>query len=351
MITDKHLDRTERAFDWVDLTAVGLLVGLIYAIVTVAREWSGPLRPVADIHLEARYLPLYALFSLTRGVIAYGVSFLFTMVYGYAMARVAGAERFMLPVLDILQSIPVLGFLPGLVFGLVQLFPHRNLGLEMASVLMIFTGQVWNMTFSFYTSLKSVPPDLIAVARLSRLSWWERFFQLDLSYAATGLVWNSMMSMAGGWFFLTVSEAFVLGAHDFRLPGLGAYMSLAIERGDAVAQMFGVAAMLGMIVFVDQLLWRPVVAWAQKFTDEDTGRPSESWLWERLRRSRLWRLCSLLGRITYPARRRRAGIEVDSALTGPLRPWCKRLALGFIVAGVLYGSAQYVRLLTTRLAC
>lgn len=348
MITDKPSERTERAFDWVDLAVAGLLVGLIYAIVTVAREWSGPLRPVADIHLEARYLPLYALFSLTRGIIAYGVSFLFTMVYGYAMARVAGAERLMLPVLDILQSIPVLGFLPGLVLGLVHLFPDRNLGLEMASVLMIFTGQVWNMTFSFYASLKSVPPDLVAVARLSRLSWWERFFLLDLSYAATGLVWNSMMSMAGGWFFLTVSEAFVLGAHDFRLPGLGAYMSLAIERGDALAQLFGVAAMLGMVVFVDQLVWRPVVAWAQKFTDEDTGRPAESWLWERLRRSRLWRVFSWLrGLMTYPAGRRATRMEVSSPPVGPLRPWGKRLALGFIVVGVIYGSLKYVYLLTT----
>src|SRR5206468_12610171 len=196
-------------------------------------------------------------------------------------ARVAGAERLMLPLLDILQSIPVLGFLPGLVLGLVHLFPRQNLGLEMASVLMIFTGQVWNMTFSFYSSLKSVPPDLLAVARLSKMSWWQRFFQLDLSYAATGLVWNSMMSMAGGWFFLTVSEAFVLGEHDFRLPGLGSYMSLAIERGDGRAQVLGVMAMLGMIVFFDQVVWRPVVAWSQKFTDEERSSAPASWLWER----------------------------------------------------------------------
>lgn len=347
MITAKQLGRTERAFDWLDLAVVGLLVALIYAMVTVAREWSGPLQPVAEIHLEARYLPRYALFSLARGVIAYGVSFLFTLVYGYAMARVAGAERLMLPVLDILQSIPVLGFLPGFVLGLVHLFPHRNLGLEMAAVLMIFTGQVWNMTFSFYSSLKSVPPDLVAVARLSKMSWWQRFFQLDLSYAATGLVWNSMMSMAGGWFFLSVSEAFVLGQHDFRLPGLGSYMSLAIERGDARAQVFGVLAMLGMIVFVDQLVWRPVVAWAQKFTEEETGGASESWLWERVRRSRLWQVCSRLGGlISYPSRRRATEIEVPSPPAG-LRQWGIRLTLGLIVTGVFYGFVEYVRLLTT----
>jgi NitT/TauT family transport system permease protein len=289
-MTEHQLQRTERAFAWADLAVGGLLLALIYAIVTVARQWGGQLQPVAAIHLEGRYLPLYALFSLTRGVIAYAISFLFTMVYGYVMARVMGAERVLLPLLDILQSIPVLGFLPGFVLGLVHLFPHQNFGLEMASVLMIFTGQVWNMTFSFYSSLKSVPPDLVAVARLAQLSWWQRFLRLDLSYAATGLVWNSMMSMAGGWFFLTVSEAFVLGEHDFRLPGLGSYMSLAIERGDARAEALGVLGMLAMIALLDQLVWRPVVAWSQKFTDEERGSASGLWLWERLRRAGLWRL-------------------------------------------------------------
>src|ERR1043166_2931845 len=166
-MTEHQLQRTERAFAWADLAVGGLLLALIYAIVTVARQWGGQLQPVAAIHLEGRYLPLYALFSLTRGVIAYAISFLFTMAYGYVMARVMGAERVLLPLLDILQSIPVLGFLPGFVLGLVHLFPHQNFGLEMASVLMIFTGQVWNMTFSFYSSLKSVPPDLVAVALFS----------------------------------------------------------------------------------------------------------------------------------------------------------------------------------------
>ena len=201
MVAHKQFIRSPHVFGWIDMAVIGLLAALIYALVTVAREWTGPLQQVPVIHLEARYLPQYALFSLSRGVMAYGVSFAFTMVYGYAMARVAGAERVMLPVLDILQSIPVLGFLPGFVLGLVHLFPHQNIGLEIASVLMIFTGQVWNMTFSFYSSLKSVPPDLLAVARLTRMSWWERFFRLDLSFAAHGLLWNSMMSMAGGWFF------------------------------------------------------------------------------------------------------------------------------------------------------
>src|SRR2546426_1117506 len=167
-------------FDLIDLAVLLALGGVIYGVMTVAQEWTGQLQPVAEIHLEAKFLPLYTLFSLTRGIVAYGISFLFTMVYGYTAARVTNAERVLLPVLDILQSIPILGFLPGLVLGLVALFPHRNLGLEMASVLTIFTGQAWNMTFSFFGSLKSVPEDLVAACRLLELSWWQRFFRLEL---------------------------------------------------------------------------------------------------------------------------------------------------------------------------
>ena len=352
MVTDTQSVRATRAFGWVDLAVLGLLAAFIYTLVTVAREWSGPLQPVPEIHLEARYLPLYALFSLSRGVMAYGVSFLFTMVYGYAMARVAGAERVMLPVLDILQSIPVLGFLPGFVLGLVHLFPRQNLGLEIASVLMIFTGQVWNMTFSFYSSLKSVPPDLVAVARLARMSWWDRFFRLDLSFAATGLLWNSMMSMAGGWFFLMVSEAFVLGEHDFRLPGLGSYMSLAIERGDGWAQLLGVLAMLGMIVFVDQVVWRPLVAWSHKFTDEETTAASGSWLWERIRRSRVWRAGSrsvrFLERRAHPPKVAPAArAEAPGSRAVNARRRAKRVLVAAVGAGILLGVVKYVQLLVT----
>ena len=350
--SEKHLIRTPRAFGWIDLAVIGLLAAVIYALVTVAREWSAPLQKVPEIHLEARYLPLYALFSLSRGVVAYGISFLFTLVYGYAMARVAGAERVMLPVLDILQSIPVLGFLPGFVLGLVHLFPNQNIGLEIASVLMIFTGQVWNMTFSFYSSLKSVPPDLVAVARLSRMSWWERFFRVDLSFAATGLLWNSMMSMAGGWFFLMVSEAFVLGEHDFRLPGLGSYMSLAIERGDIMAQLLGVLAMLGMIVFVDQMVWRQLVAWSHKFTDEQSTDAAGSWLWERIRRSRIWQTgAKSLGFFRRHAHRPAVTPTNPAAVTRTRssnpRLWGKRLLVGVIAIGLLFGVVKYLNLLVT----
>lgn len=337
---------------WPDLALLAFLAAVIYVVVTVAREWTGPLQQTAEIHLETRYLPLYALFSLTRGVLAYGLSFLFTMVYGYVMARVSGAERLMLPALDILQSIPVLGFLPGFVLGLVHLFPHRNIGLELASVLMIFTGQVWNMTFSFYSSLKSVPADLVAVTRLTRMSWWARFFRLDLSFSANGLLWNSMMSMAGGWFFLMVSEAFVLGEHDFRLPGVGSYMSVAIERGDGWAQLIGVHAMLGMIVLLDQLVWRPLVAWSHKFTDEEAAAGSTSWLWEWIRRSRIWRTGSQSWRFleTRSASLAEAAGQraaAASALCATARRWVNWSLAVVFGAGILFGAVKYVHLLTT----
>jgi NitT/TauT family transport system permease protein len=350
VVTGKQFIGTPRPLGWIDLAVAGLVAALIYALVTVTHEWIGPLRQVPEIHLEARYLPLYTLFSLSRGVMAYVVSFLFTMVYGYAMARVAGAERVMLPVLDILQSIPVLGFLPGFVLGLVYLFPHNNVGLEIASVLMIFTGQVWNMTFSFYSSLKSVPPDLVAVSRLARMSRWNRFFRLDLSFATTGLLWNSMMSMAGGWFFLMVSEAFVLGEHDFRLPGLGSYMSLAIERSDGRAQLLGVLAMLGMIVVVDQVVWRPLVAWSHRFTDEDPASGSASWLWERFRRSRFlregtvfWAFCQ---RSIKPSAQAE-GVRLDGPrpFAAYVQRWTKRILLAAIGGAVLVGAVKYVHLL------
>ena len=351
MVTHQQFGQTEKAIGWSDLLGIAVLFAVISGIVVVAREWSGPLQPMAEIHLEPEYLPLYTFLSLSRGVAAYGLSFLFTMVYGTVMARVRGAERVMLPVLDILQSIPVLGFLPGFVLLLVHLFPHYNLGLELASVLMIFTGQVWNMTFAFYASLKSVPPDLVAVARLAKLSRWERFIRLDLSFAANGLVWNSMMSMAGGWFFLTVCEAFTLGEHDFRLPGLGSYVSLAIERGDGRAQALGGLAMLVMIVGVDQLVWRPIVAWAHKFTDEERAETSGSWFWERLRRSRVWRAGSnslgFLGRRARPVWTQTAS-RVDGATASVEgRRWAGRILLVAVGGAVALGVAKYIHLLTT----
>ncbi len=283
-----YLDRS-RKLRWTDLALVAGVGGAIFGLVRLAQEWTGALRPTVEIDLSFGALPGYALLSLSRGLAAYVLSLLFTLAYGYWAARDRVAERVLIPALDILQSIPVLGFMPGLVLGLVAAFPRSNAGLELASVIMIFTGQAWNMTFSFYHSLRSVPRDLAEVATLNRFGWWQRFRWVELPFSTIGLVWNSMMSMAGGWFFLMVSEAFVLGDKDFRLPGLGSYMSVAVAKGDANAMFAAVVAMTIMIVALDQLLWRPVVVWAQRFRVEESGQAEamESWFLDFLKRSEI----------------------------------------------------------------
>src|SRR5580693_3260162 len=263
----------------IDVFIVVGLAGLLYGLSRVGGEWTGELLPKVDINPSPWALPKYAFFSLSRGAFAYVLSLGFTLVYGYWAAKDRTAERILVPLLDVLQSIPVLGFMPGLVLALVAAFPHSNVGLEMAAVLMIFTGQAWNMTFSFYHSLRAVPREQIEVATLYRFGWWRRLRRVELPFATTGLVWNSMMSMAGGWFFLMINEAFQLGDKDFRLPGLGSYMSVAVEQGRIDAMLWAILAMTLMIVLLDQLLWRPVVVWAQKFRVEEGGdlRPMSSW--------------------------------------------------------------------------
>src|SRR5579883_676502 len=282
-------DRTRRV-GWVDLLVVAGLAGLLYGVVDVGHQWSRPMHRTVEIDLDDLWaLPRYTFYSLSRGLVAYVLSLGFTLVYGYWAARDRVAERVLVPLLDILQSIPVLSFLPGLVLALIALFPSTNTGLELAAVIMIFTGQAWNMTFSFYHSLRAIPIDLREVASVYRYGWWQRFRWLELPYSTIGLVWNSMMSMAGGWFFLMVTETFQLGNRDFRLPGLGSYMSVAADQGRWGAQLWAILAMTLMIVGLDQLLWRPVVVWAQKYRVEDSagGPVATSWFLNWLRRSRL----------------------------------------------------------------
>jgi NitT/TauT family transport system permease protein len=272
---------------WIDVVLLLGITGIVFGLSSLAGEWR-TLRPAVHIDLSLSALPLYTFYSLTRGLIAYSLSLLFTLTYGYWAAKDPIAERVLVPLLDILQSIPVLGFMPGVVLALVSLFPNSNVGLELASVLMIFTGQAWNMTFSFYHSLRSIPKDQIEAATIYRFDWWQRLKWLELPFATIGLVWNSMMSMAGGWFYLMIIESFVLGARDFRLPGIGSYMSVAVAKGDARAMVWAIVAMITMIVVLDQLLWRPVVVWAQKFRVEEGGsdeQTSSSWFYDWLRRS------------------------------------------------------------------
>ena len=232
-------------------------------------------------------LPVYAGYSLLRMTIAYGLSLAFTLVYGYVAAYNPKAERFLIPLLDVLQSIPVLSFLPGVMLAMVALFPSRQLGVELGAILLIFTGQVWNMAFSFYASLKSIPREMQEAARIYRFSWWQRFTEVELPFAAIGLVWNSMMSVAGGWFFLMACEMFPLGQRDFRLPGLGSYLQTAASAGDTQSILWGVATMIAVIVLLDQFVWRPVIAWAEKFKVEQvesTDLP-RSWVLNLLQHS------------------------------------------------------------------
>jgi len=252
-----------------ELPVFALGLALFYSVIVLARYWHGPLTPQVEINLHPSALPMYTLFSVLRIGIAYFLSLAFTLVYGYIAAYNRRAERFMVPLLDVLQSIPVLSFLPGVMLAMVSLFPHRQLGLEMGAILLIFTGQVWNMAFSFYTSLKSIPREMREAATLYRFSWWQRFTEMELPYAVIGLVWNSMMSVAGGWFFLMASEMFELGNRDFRLPGLGSYLQTASSAGDTRAILWGLGTMLAVIVLTDQLVWRPVIAWAEKFKFEN----------------------------------------------------------------------------------
>ena len=331
----------------VDLLLLAVLAASIAGVVALAERWGAPLREAAPIDLSPSALPAYTLLSLSRGLAAYVLSLAFTLAVGTLAARSPRAEKVLIPMLDIGQGIPVLGFLPGLVLGMVALFPRTNVGLELACIVMIFTGQVWNMAFSFYGSLKGVPAELHEVARLNRFSRWKTFRTVELPSAVIGLVWNSMMSMAGGWFFLTVNEAFVLGGRDFRLPGVGSYMAVAIERGDVRAMVWAVVAMTAMIVAVDQLLWRPLVVWSQRFRVEElgTGEEPRSWVVGLVRRSDLLRgLRRGLRSRRQEARARAAGKGpvVPAAPAAPVPP--RVVALGVLAAAAaaaaLWGTVR-----------
>lgn len=254
---------------WSDLLVIGLFAAVLLGALNVEEEWRSPLKTSAPIDLSPSVLPLYALYSLARSWLAYGLSLVFTILIASWAFYDLRARRLILPALDVLQSIPVLGFLPGLVLALVGVFPHNNIGLELACVVMIFTGQVWNMAFSYYDSLQGVPAEHRNLARLYDFSGWQRFWRVELPFGTQSLVYNSMVSMAGGWFFLSITESFQLGDQDFRLPGIGSYMSVAIAEGNMPAQIYGVIAMGAVIIAVDRLVWWPLVRWSRKFNLDD----------------------------------------------------------------------------------
>jgi len=342
------LTRT-RKLAWVDLVLVFAIVGLVFGLLQFVVEAREP-HEAESIDLSLWALPRYTFYSLLRGIIAYVLSLLFTLTYGYWAAKDRRAQRVLVPLLDIFQSIPVLGFMPAMLLVFVSMFGD-SVGLEIAAIVAIFTGQAWNMTFSFYQSVRSVPADLHEAATVYRFSWWERFRWVELPFSGMGLVWNSMMSMAGGWFFLAVIEGLEIGNDKYWVPGIGSYIHKASSgpQWEWGAILWGVLAMVVMIVALDQFLWRPVVAWAQKFRVEEGGeqQSATSWFLNWLRRSRLLRWLELRRRLRLAKKPPRP----QAALVDPTKEsrWAGVLALGLLVIVVgllLFGAYQLFYLLS-----
>jgi NitT/TauT family transport system permease protein len=336
-----------------ELPIILVVFAVFYGLLTFSRYGVGPVNTQAEIRLDPGALPKYAAFSLIRIAIAYVLSLLFTFVYGYIAAYNSKAERFMIPLLDTLQSIPVLSFLPAVMVSMVALFPNRQLGVELGSIILIVTGQVWNMTFSFYSSLKSIPNEMREAAGIYRLSWWQRFTEMELPFAAIGLIWNSMMSVAGAWFFLMACEMFVLGNRDLRLPGLGSYLQTAANAGDTRAIIWGLAAMVAVIVLVDRLVWRPAIAWAEKFKFEqvEAAFPPHSPVLDLLRRSKI---LALADRMFIQPVQEALNLRFARAHSSPsqhhLRHRLGRLALWLMLVGGVLGVAYALDKMTRMLA-
>ena len=265
-----------------DLVVLAGLTVLLYGGLRLAlaapTQVQGP-----EISLSIAALPRYAVYSVARMTAAYVLSLLFSLIYAYAAARNHLVEQVLMPLLDILQSIPILSFLPVVLLSLSALLPEA-LAVELAAVALIFTSQAWNMTFSLYQSFTTVPNELKEAAATFRLGRWLRLRHLEMPFATIGLIWNSMMSWSGGWFFLMAAETFVVGRRDFRLPGLGSYLYKAADLGDTRAILWGLGALVLVIVLLDQLVWRPALAWADRFKLEsvEADEPPTSWFYDLL---------------------------------------------------------------------
>lgn len=280
------------ALRWVDLLVGGALLVLLFLVVRLSASLNAPFdvgTAPTQVSTDPAELPGYAARSLLRMFIALGASVVFTFVFATAAARLRRAEKVLLPVLDILQSVPILGFLSVTVTGFIALFPHSMLGLECASIFAIFTSQAWNMAFAFYYALISQPKELDEAARLMRLTKWQRFWKLDVPAGMIPLVWNGMMSFGGGWFFLAASEAISVNNQDYALPGVGAFVAAAVEQGQLDRVWWAILTMAVMVLGVNFLFWRPLVAWAEKFRQEETvaAEKPRSLVLDTLRRSTL----------------------------------------------------------------
>ena len=286
--TGQQVERGWR-FGWIDAVVILAIFVLLWLLVVL----SGDMRVRFDelnpppLSLDLAFIPYYTARTVLRMFIAFAAALLFTFTYGYIAAKSVRARKVMLPLLDILQSVPVLGFLSITVTGFLALFPGSLLGVECASIFAIFTAQAWNMTFGFYHSLITIPAELQEAATVYRMNRWQRFTKVEVPSSAIGLMWNSMMSFGGGWFFVAQSEAISVLNKNIKLPGLGSYMAAAVEAGDTRAAVYAIVAMIVTIVVIDQLVWRPLVAWAEKFKLEQTeGKDNPtSWVLDLLQRS------------------------------------------------------------------
>ena len=344
-----------------DLCVAGIGLACFYGVVVIAKYWFGHPEPEIVISQSPRALPQYAFYSIVRIGLAYLLSLIFAIGYGYVAAYNKRIEALMIAGLDILQSIPVLSFLPGVMLAMVALFPTRQIGVEMGAIVLIFTGQVWNMAFSFYSSIKSIPRELSEAASIYHFSRLQRLVQLELPYAAIGLVWNSMVSVAGGWFFLMACEMFVLGTRDFRLPGLGSYLQTAAGTGNYTAITWGLLTMIAIIVATDQLIWRPVIVWSNKFKFEqvESATHVRSPLLHLLQHSRSLRSLRehtivpleekvyrrLAKERKQPAIGSAAGAESSTATHERGVAWLRRVVLVLIAVAVLYAAWQALELL------
>ncbi|MBP2548177.1 NitT/TauT family transport system permease protein [Neorhizobium galegae] len=354
MLFPKHaplaLRRSALPTFW-DVVALLLVIGLIVAVAYAAEATNEPLSALdaAPLSLDPSNLPLYALRTMLRMLAAIICSLIFTFIYATFAARSRRAEMVMVPVLDILQSVPILGFLTFTVTFFMNLFPGRVLGAELASVFAIFTSQAWNMTFSMYQSMRNQPKDLEEASASFHLSAWQRFWRLDVPFAMPGLVWNAMMSMSGGWFFVVASEAITVGDTTVTLPGVGSYVALAIRQQNIAAIGYAIAAMLAVIILYDQFLFRPLVAWADKFRFETTASTEEptSWMLDLMRRSRLiamltaplaW-LARQVWSLRLPEFRPKAQKAGTRAVQSRLFDW---LWLAVILAAGLYAALQSI---------
>ncbi len=335
----------------IDLVVLVGAAGLVWVVV---RLWHGVTVPFdqttapSTVSTDPAELPYYAARSLLRMFAALALSVVFTLVYATAAARLRRAEKVLLPVLDILQSVPILGFLSVTITGFIALFPGSQLGLECASVFAIFTSQAWNMTFAFYQSLVSQPRDLDEASRLLRLSKWQRFWRVDVPGGMIPLVWNGMMSFGGGWFFLVASEALSVNNHSYALPGIGAYVASATANAELGRVLLAIGVMIVLVVGVNVLFWRPLTAWAERFRVEDSesAQAPRSLVLDLLRRSRIPRLLGrALGWLVAPIDR---AMAIFGLAEHPLRVSPVKRRIGDVVFGiavllaVVYGLSTMV---------